>query len=806
MLKNFIKIAFRILKKHHVYSFINIFGLALGIASCILIYLYVQNELSYDKFHRNRENLYRVYITEDPPERDAFSYIEAPWNLAEALESSFPEIKQAVRLVIRSDVVRYDNKSYTQRYHLVDPDFFELFSFPLLRGEEATVLQDISAVVLTESCADKIFGNVDPLGRQLSIKLGDKFHDFVVSGIARDVPPNSSIRFDMLIHIENVHKYLSSRALDNWFSVFFETYVLMAYPVKPSDIETKLQTVVRNHYPEGDADMVTLHLQAMTDIHLNPDLPVGFEGSSDPIYSYILMAIAVLILGVACINFMTLSVGRAATRTREVGVRKVLGAVRSQLIVQFLGEAALMSVSALFLGVVLVYLFLPSFNAMINKNLFLSYNFWAFAFMLSLMFLVAGIAGSYPAIFMSRFQAVEVMSNKPRTAGANLLVRGLVLGQFALSIGLIVCTLTMQDQLRFLINKDLGFDKNHVVVIQNHSAQDQSRQIVERYRNSLESRNEILGVSGTSTAFARDWTKMGFRAEDGSYKQFYQLTADYDYLETLEIEVLDGRNFSREFRTDESEAIIVNEALVKYMNWDSPIGKSLPGRRFPPHRVIGVVRDFNFESLHETIAPVIIALDPTTLLRGINDISSSYSPRLFNFINVRVKPENIQSTITMLKNTWQNVAPEHPFLFSFLDQDVQQQYREIQKWGKIVSYASIFIILIACLGLFGLATLTVAHRTKEIGIRKILGASASGVVFMLTFEFGKLVILANIIAWPIAYFVMKRWLQDFAFRINLSLDKFFISAAVVLTIALITVSYHSVRAALADPVRTIKYE
>jgi len=657
MLKNFLKIAFRILRKNHVYSFINVFGLALGIASCILIYLYVQNELSYDKFHHNRESLYRVYITEDPPERDAFSYVEAPWNLAEALETSFPEIKRAVRLVIRSDVIRYEDKSYTQRYHLVDPD-----------------------------------------------------------------------------------------------------------------------------------------------------LPSGFEGTSDPLYSYILMVIAILILGVACVNFMTLSVGRAATRTREVGVRKVLGALKSQLIVQFLGEAALMSVSALFVGVLLVHLFLPSFNAMIKKDLFFSYNFWTFAFMLALMLFVAGIAGSYPAIFLSRFQAVEIMSNKPRAAGVNLLVRGLVLGQFALSIGLIVCTLTMQDQLRFLINKDLGFDKNHVVVIENHSAQDQSRLLVERFRNSVKTRKEVLGVSGTSAAFARDWTVMGFRSDDGSFKQFYQLTADYDYLDTLKIEILDGRNFSKEFRTDESKAIIVNETLVDYMNWDFPIGKSLPGKRFPPHRVIGVVRDFNFESLHNAVAPVIIVLDPTTLLRGINDISTSYSPRLLNFINVRIRPENIQSTVVMLKNTWKNIAPGHPFLFSFLDQDVQQQYQEIQRWGAIVRYASVFTILIACLGLFGLVTLTVANRTKEIGIRKILGSSVSSVVFMLTFEFGKLVILANIIAWPIAFFIMRKWLQDFAFRTSLSLDKFLISAVVALTIALATVSYYSVKAALSDPVKTIKYE
>lgn len=338
MLLNYFKVSIRQIHRHKVYSAINILGLALGIASCVLIYLYVQNEFSYDTFHLHKDTLYRVYITEDPPERDAFSYVEAPWHLAEALEQSFPEIEQAVRMVIRSDVIQSQNKSYTQRYHLVDPDFFEIFSFPLLSGSRDSVLQNSSSVVLTESAAERYFGNQDPLGQLLSIKLGNAFFDFRVSGIARDAPPNSSIQFEMLIPLENARKYIANQALDNWFNVFFETYVLMSQPLLPSEMEAKLQSVVNTHYPEEDAEIVTLHLQPMSELHLSPNLPVGFEGSSDPLYSYILMAIALFILGVACINFMTLSVGRAATRAREVGVRKVLGASSLRVVWMFTFE------------------------------------------------------------------------------------------------------------------------------------------------------------------------------------------------------------------------------------------------------------------------------------------------------------------------------------------------------------------------------------------------------------------------------------------------------------------------------------
>lgn len=806
MFKNYVKIALRNLKKHKVYSTINIFGLALGIASCILIFLFVKHEWSYDKFHKNTGSLYRVYTTEAPTTRDPFSYVESPWHLAEALEQTFPEVKRAVRLDIREDIIRYQDKNFSLRYHLVDPDFLEMFTFPLLQGNTAGVLQNTNSVVLTINTAQKIFGSTDPMGKQISIKLGDEYYDFLVKGIAKNVPSNSSIKFDILIPIENVKKYVSPRSLDHWLSVFFETYVQLSQPLNSSEIKPRLKSVVNKHYNERFIELITLNLQPMNDIHLNPNMPSGFETSSNPKYSYIMIAIAILMLGVACINFMMLSVGRSATRAKEVGVRKVLGVEKHQLIKQFLGEALLMSFSALLLGFLLARIFLPTFNWITSQSLSLTFSFWTLLFLIILMFLVGMISGSYPAFYISRFQAVHAMRKKPNTAGTNTLLRSLVIGQFAFSIGLIICTLTISEQSHFLLTKDLGFKKENVAVIENHGTQDQSRMIVERYRNSLAKHPEILGISGTSTAFARDWTTIGFNSEDGTYKQFFQLTVDYEYLKVLNMELIEGRDFSREYGTDVSEAIIVNEAFMKYLNWDSIKGKRLPSTKFPPHRFIGVVKNFNFETLRKTVAPLVMVLDTTTLNQGINDHNTTYNPRLLNFINVRIESKDILSTMEILKNEWQEAAPGQPFEFTFLDQDVEQQYREIKRWGKIMSYASILTIIIACLGLFGLVTLTVTHRTKEIGIRKVLGASSFNIVFMLSNEFGKLVLLANILAWPIAFFIMKWWLQDFAYRVGLSVDKFLTSAAVTLIIALLTVSFQSVRAALSDPVDIIKYE
>lgn len=806
MFKNYVKIALRTLFKQKLYSIINITGLAVGIASCILIFLFVQNELSYDTFHKNADRLYRIYITEDLPERDPFSYVETPWQLAEALEQSFPEVERAVRLDVRTDIVRYQDKYFTRRYHLADPDFFEIFTFPLVQGSQSEILRSLDSVVLTESAAENIFGQEDPQNKRLSIKLGNEYHDFVVSGIAEDMPANSSIQFDILIPFDHVRNYVRERALSNWFSVFFETYVLLERALDANEIEQKLQEVVRTHYPERSVNMVSLHLQPMSDIHLNPDLPSGFEQPSDPMYSYILVGIAVLVLGVACVNFMTLAIGRSASRTKEVSVRKVLGALKAQLIKQFLGEAILMTASALFLSVLLVVIFLPTFNELTNKALSLSFDLWTIFFFVLLMFLVGCTAGSYPAFCLSRHQPVHVMKSEPRRRGANFFIHSLVTGQFTLFIGLIICTFIMSDQLYFLLEKDLGFNEEHVLVIENHSSQDLNRVVVERLRTSLADRKEILGVSGASAAFAKDWTRMGFRTENGMFKQFFQITVDYDYIRTMEIELKEGRNFSKEYGTDPSEALIVNESLVKYFNWESALGKSLPGMRFPSHRIISVVEDFNFEPLRNEVAPLVMVLDPTTLNRGVNDVSTTYSPELLNFINVRIQPENIQSTIEMIKGAWQKVVPEHPFLFSFLEQDIQQQYEIVERWGKIVGYASFFTILVACLGLFGLATLTVIPRTKEIGIRKVLGASTSNLVFLLSKDFGKLVIVANLIAWPVAYLAMNRWLQNFAYRVNMEFLFFVFAGVVALTIAIITVSFQSIKTAIANPVESLRYE
>lgn len=806
MFKNYIQVALRNMIRHKLYAILNITGLSIGIACCILIFLFVRNELSYDEFHKNASNIYRVYVTEAPPDRDAFTYAETPAPMASAMEQSFPDVERAVRILARNDIIRYQDQSFSERYHLADTDFFEVFTFPLIRGNPGDVLTTPNSVVLTESMASKVLGEGDHLGKTISIKLASSFHDFVVTGIAQDVPENSSIKFNLVIPFDNVRQYVSERTMNAWFNVFMETYVLL--PTKPvrTEMAEKLKSVVATHYPEGTADIVTLHLQPITDIHLNPDVPAGLESVSDPVYSTILVGIGILVLAIACINFMLLAIGRSSGRAKEVGVRKVMGAVKNQLIRQFWGEAIIMSLLALCVGILLAEIFLPYFNVIAQKQLDLSYDWQTLTALLTLMILVGIAAGSYPSFILAGFQIAEIIKGGARIGRRRLFGRSLVVIQFALSIFLMISTLIMAKQLNFLKDQSLGYNKKQVVVIKNNSPQGQDKLLIERFRNEVAGRKTVTGVAGASTAFSKPWAWMGFRSEDGTYREFHEVTVDYDYLSTMEIDLVEGRNFSRDMSTDSTEAIIVNQALIDYFGWDSPFEKQLPGSGFPPHKIIGITKNFNFESLQNKVAPLVLTLNPQILYQGINDISSSISPSTLNFVHVRIEPGNIPATIEFLKQSWEKIAGNQPFNFSFLDEDVDRQYREQERWSGIVGNASRFALLIACLGLFGLAALAVARRTKEIGIRKVLGASSSGIVFMLSGDFGKLVLLANLIAWPFSYWVMRNWLQNFAYRTNLGLDSFIIAGAATLAAALVAVTYQSIKASLENPVNTIRYE
>ena len=803
MLRNYFKIALRNLMRHKGYAFINIAGLAVGLACCLLIGLFVRSELSYDRFHEKADRLYRAWVDEREEGERFFNTI-TPIPLGPTLERTFPDVQEAVRLYAYADLVRRGERQFTERIHLADSAFFDVFTFPLIRGDPQAALDQPNSVVLTEPIARKYFGDEDPVGQTLAVRVGGEVQDLTVTGVAEAPPEASSIQFDVLVPFaKNGFRESSKQA---WRQIYVETYVLLREGTSADALEAKLPSMVQqvfgDQYREGT---YLVGLQNITNIHLNPDIPIGLEPISDPAYSYILSAIALLVLLIACINFVTLSVGRSADRALEVGVRKAVGAQRRQLVGQFWGEALLLTGLALMLGIVLTWVFLPLFNSLSGRTLYFTFGLPTVLMLLGALAVVGLAAGSYPAIVLSGFRPVEVLKGTLQVKGdKSFLRRGLVVVQFALAIFLVASMLVMAQQMRYLQTKNLGFDKEQVVTIPTTGGFSEGFRTYELLRGELQAVPGVAGVTASAFVFGGPgWAGIGYHAEDGTYREFNANFAGYDFVETLGIEMAAGRPFSRELSADTSRGLLVNEAFVAEYGWEDPIGRRLPGP-FPDHEVIGVVEDFNYASLHTPVEPLVIAANPDLVLRGAANVDFSGDPT--PDISVRLRPENLPATLEQVERAWKAVAPEQPFAYTFLDAAVDSQYRLEARLSRIVGVASALAILIACLGLFGLAALTAVRRTKEIGVRKVLGASVSSITLLLSKDFLGLVLVALALAVPVAYLVMRQWLEGFAYRVGLGPSIFVLAGVLVLLIALVTVSYQAVKAALADPVKSLRYE
>ncbi|OGG56037.1 MAG: hypothetical protein A3F84_16080 [Candidatus Handelsmanbacteria bacterium RIFCSPLOWO2_12_FULL_64_10] len=842
MFKNYLTVAFRNLLRHRVHSAINIAGLAVGIAFCILTFLYVRHEWSYDTFHKNADSIYRVYRVGKRPDGEKTVNGGTQYPVGPALQAHFPEVRQMVRFERSRATVTGENRSFPESVVFTDPAVFEMFSFPLLRGNPETALKDKSAVVISEEMAQKYFGDQDPIGKRLSIRRGrgggfpqlqseaalkgknwtpvtgefgklwgagnappghqlvqvfGDFYDFTITGVARNTPDNSSIRFDFLLPYENI-KDLTGIDINSW-SVYprNSTYVQLSEGVLIPDLETKFSRFI-----EKFTNRYQLRLQPLIDIHLNPAIP-GPEPMSSPQYAYVLSGISLFVLLIACVNFINLAVGRSSTRAREVGIRKVGGASRAQLMRQFWGESVLLTFIALCIGIALAELLLPAFNGLTGKHLALTLyaNGPALAFLIGLNLFVGVAAGLYPALILTGFHPVVVLRGRLKVGSPNLLGRGLVVLQFALSIFFIVSALLMNGQVRFLKGQDLGFHREQIVVIPNKGLiEPERKRLFAFFKNELARHDEIAGVTGATHLF-NQVKKSKFQQQDGKMRDISSLGVDYDYLDMFGLELKEGRNFSRDQISDATKATIVNETLVKAFEWDSALGKTYRGHpgtygviamgaNFVMNpKIIGVVKDFHVESLHHEIVPLALYLEPAP-----------------EYLFIKIRPNRIPSALALLKDTWRQAAPSLPLDFFFLDEYVDRQYRAEERWGQIIGYASVFAVFIACLGAFGLTALAVARRTKEIGIRKVLGASVPSLLALLSGEFVVLVTVANLVAWPAAYYAMNRWLQDFAYRIPLGVGPFILGGVLTLVVSLLTVNIQAMKAARANPVEALRYE
>jgi putative ABC transport system permease protein len=800
MLKNYLKIAVRNILRNKAYSVINISGLAIGMTCCFLILLFVQDELTYDRYHDRSDQIYRlIALNKSAGEERYLAPIGAP--VAEIFGSTLPEVKKAVRLNRGSRVlVEYqDKKFFEERFFFGDPAVFEVFDFPIISGNPQAALSAPFAVVITETTAKKYFGDTDPVGERLIV---DNDHTYNITAVMKNVSSNSHFRFDFLASLETLASLHGERYLKHPGNMAYYTYLLLQENTDPKVLEKKMEEGIKQSYGEKIAAMRSYLLQPLKSIHLRSRLEYEIEANSSISFVFIYSAIAFCILLIAAFNFVNLSTARSTKRAREVGMRKVLGAFRSQLVKQFLGESVLFSVWSLFLAMILVRLFLPAFNSLTGKELPLNF-FGSASVLLGFAGIVAAVGvlgGLYPAVFMSAFEPMRTLKGKLGLGGRSRSFRRfVVVAQFVISLVLIIGTFVIRNQLHYMRTQNLGFDKEQVVVIPMHD-QD-TRQNFEYLKTEFMNNSSVLSVTASSGVPGKPVTNIAYRLEglpDDKHFSMDTFFVDYDFLKTMGIEVAEGRGFSKAFGTDEENAFMLNEAAVRELNWQTGLDKQViwPSdlRRkdaiVKNGQVVGVVKDFHVASLHENIGPVLLQIRPSG----------------FRYISARISPVDIPETLSFFWEKWSRLSPAFPFEYTFLDEDFDKLYRADEKVGRIVGIFSLLAVIVACFGLFGLASFAAEQRTKEIGIRKVLGASVAGIILLLSREFTKWVLVANILAWPIAYYVMNRWLENFAYKTSPGIRIFVLSGLLAFAIALATVGYQAVKAAVSDPIDSLRYE
>jgi putative ABC transport system permease protein len=794
---SYLKIALRKMRRQKGYSFINIAGLGLGMACCLLIVFYIHHELSFDRFHANADRIFRVTM-EGMLNGETINVARSPIPMAPSLLADYSEVAGAGRIRKSGTMpVAFADKEFIESGIIyADPAAFEVFTFPFIRGDAKTALGRPYTVVLTEGTARKYFGLEDPLGKFLRF---ENRTDFAVTGVIRDVPQNSHLKFDLVCSLET--RFAKSPGLrENWFSdMNIYTYIRLDRPEAQKPLEAKLPGLVEEKLGKVLTAMkgtIRLHLQPLTAIHLRSKLQWEFGGNGDILYIYIFAAIAVVILVIACINFMNLATARSARRAREVGMRKVVGACRRDLIWQFLGESTSTSLLALMVALVFVKLALPLFKSISGIELVPGVGelAWLIPVSFGLVLFVGFAAGSYPAVYLSALRPVKVLKGGPEAgSGSARFRRLLVVGQFVLSIVMIIGTLIIGDQIRYMKNRDLGFQKDQLLAIR--TSDEKIFQLPDQVKSRLKEIPGVLEVSATSRVPGQGQDTQLVIPEGLETGTMYRsINADADYVRTMGMNIVRGRDFSKNILSDARDAILINETAVRKLGWADPIGKtfkiSVAVNKYKTKTVVGVVKDFHFSSLRDTIEPLLINNEMTELAA----------------LAVRFKAADAGRLIGELKKSWKAISPGKIFDYFFVDELFDAQYRSEERLNKIFSSSSLVAIAIACLGLFGLASFLAEQRKKEIGIRKVLGASVGAVVGLLSREFLKLVGLAALIAWPIAYFAMTIWLRGFAYRTSLRPWTFLGSSLAALAIAFLTVGYQAIRAASANPVDSLKYE
>jgi putative ABC transport system permease protein len=794
MFKNYLKIAFRVFKKEKLYSLINISGLSLGLMCCLIIVLFVKDELSYDSFHKEGDSIYRLssaYLRAGKWE----PYATNAWKTAELLEANFPEIEQLVKIGPNAEIVTYEDKRILEKeMAFVDANFFDVFSFTLISGNQDDVLKEPNKVVISESIANKYFGEEDPIGKILEMTDGE--YKLQVSGVMKDMPSNSHFHFDFLISGQT-SKQVNPEAMFSgvtWDSQW--VYLKISNDSNPESIMSQFPDFINTHMSKTSmltSENFQLALQPLSDIHLESDIGNELEANGSMNHIYIFSIIAIFILVIACINYMNLTTARSIRRAAEVGMRKVLGAKKLGLIGQFLTESFIMTFGAILLAFGLTFLLLPYFNTLAEKEMVLTTLFspkWL-GIILASSIIIGFLSGSYPAFVLSSFKPLNALKGNNRTGTSGIKLRKiLVVFQFGISIGLIAATSIVFEQIDFLKNKELGFDEELLISI---PLQSMDRNQVESFKNQLLANNDIIKAGGSNMRMpgwiseSTYYKAQDVQVDEDAPKSMKLIGIDHDFIKTTEVDIISGHDFSK-VNASNNRSVVLNESAIEQLGWENPVGKWLEfyGRRYI---VVGVVKDFHFESLFRKIPPTIFSLTEQP-----------------NFIYAKVDGNKISESLKYMSAAYSKFVTNRDFSYSFVNEEIQSQYKSEEQFAKVFTIFTILAIFIACLGAFGLISFTIERKSKELSIRKVLGASIGNLSSLLIKEFVILLFIASLVAWPVTFYFIHKWIEGFIYRISVEPAVFLIATTIAMIIAIITIGFKVFKAALVNPIISLRKE
>ncbi len=815
MTTNHLKIAWRLMLRHKLNSFLNILGLVLGITCFILLGLYVQRELTFDRFHERSSDIYRVWLKEDYGEGQVFFNTSTPFIFNEFLTDNFSQFEHVIQYDTRNMQVDYNDLRFNEQITMLGPGFFSVFDFPFVTNNQSDPLFSPSNIVLSESYAAKYFGSGEALGKTLLLDMDGEQRPFVVAAVLEDLPENTGFQLDMAISMMNKRDIYGESALEAWFTVIPETYVLVRQNEDITSVEESIQNTVMkvlgDRVGQGEYN---IGFQPLTDIHLNQDIPRGLMPVGNKAEVYILAAIAILVLTIACLNFITMSLAQSTNRFMEVGIRKVMGAFQPSLIRQHLTESMLTVGIAALIGVLAAWLLMPLFNLLTDAGVSYTFEWWHILVLVALILILGVLSGFYPGMVLARWRTTDVFRGKAKT-GRNLFFRkGIVVLQFMITAFLISSTLIMNEQLTYVQTSDLGID--YTATIEARLPPDPTaRNLVQLFNNTMEGSNvvvdklnsipEISDVGIGSHAFGGGgWTTIGFRDNKDQYREARLLIVNPGYFETFSIEMAEGRPFIEDNPADAAQGLIINETAATYFGLQDPVNKEIPNDDFDDHRIIGVVKDFHFSSMHDRIEPLIIVENPQIVTEGISDIMYGEFPAPKLVFKYDGKP--LSRVGDELENIWKEVFPDQELSFSIIEENMRYQYAREKRLQQMMLAATVLSIVIACMGLLGLTILMVNAKLKEISIRKVVGASWTDIFRSLT---GNIVIQLSVgfvLSVPVVYWLMSRWLADFAYRIDISFWQFLVSAVLAIGIAIAVISYHTLRASSHNPVNSLRSE